>query len=171
MDWKLSFRARLLALLAVILVASPAAARPTSAATAGKVLLDGSVATISAATEYHCHDLKLRLECFTSAQARNRTVRATIATTTVSAASSGYVIAWADASYLGASVVLSQDYANLGSIGWNDRISSYKVYTSLTGAFYQHSSYWGTTKYFCCFSNVAYVGNAYNDLFSSFDLP
>jgi hypothetical protein len=163
-----------LALIALILAASPAAAAQPDRL---RAVLDGQPATVSQAAEFYCHDLRPGvLECYTDATDRDNAV-ANILGNEVSevlalgSASTGYVIVWADPSYAGASAVLSQDYANLGSIGWNDRISSYKVYTTYTGAFYDQANYQGLTQYYCCFSQVSYVGASYNDIFSSFNLP
>jgi hypothetical protein len=89
----------------------------------------------------------------------------------LSVESSGYVIAWENSSFGGSSVVLSQNYASLVGIGWNDRISSYKVYTSLTGGFYQHINYGGRLQVFCCYQQIGYVGDLYNDTFSSITIP
>ena len=130
------------------------------------VTLDGQPSTLNVATAFHCHDLvDLKLQCFTSSAERDRAVDSQ------SENSTGYVIAYAAISYGGSSVVLSQSYANLGTIGWNNIISSYKVFTNLTGAFYQNTSYSGGTQHYCCFTNVSYVGDTFNDTFSSFLLP
>lgn len=172
--------ANLLRMLALALTALILAASPAAAAEPGQLraVLDGQPATVSQAAAYHCHDLRAGvLECYTDAADRDNAVAAKLGHEasevlgTLGSASTGYVIVWADPTYAGASAVLSQDYANLGSIGWNDRISSYKVYTTYTGAFYDQANYQGLTQYYCCFSQVSYVGAQYNDIFSSFNLP
>jgi hypothetical protein len=157
-----------------------AGAMPAQAAIATlPATLDGAPATLGEATAFHCHDLgRTGLTCFHSAAARDRDAGRILSDRgragTLSpdgVTSTGYVVAYAAISYAGASVILSQDYANLGTIGWNDVISSYKVFVSPTGAFYENINYAGRFQRFCCFSNVPYVGDAYNDIFSSFDLP
>ncbi len=150
----------------------PAAGREHAAA-----FLDGIQVMLAEASAHHCHDLNPDvLECFTSEVDRDSALASALAgqranSRELAAASSGYVIVWADPSFAGASTVLSQDYANLTSIGWNDRISSYRVYTTYTGAFYDQAYYSGLTQFYCCFAQVGYVGNAYNNIFSSFNLP
>lgn len=165
--------ARIVAAMLITCIVGGWSAQLTEARAAKEsaVRLNGRPSSVAIATRHHCHDgVRETLECFTSTQERDASWRlASLAKTPMS--SGGYVIAWVGASYTGSSVVLSQDYSNLGSIGWNDRISAYKVYTSLTGAFYEHSNYWGLTQFFCCFSQVSYVGDAYNDKFSSINLP
>lgn len=176
MPMRLFMRIAAAALAAAVALGSGQVATARSTATIPSraliVRLDGRSATVPAAAKNHCHDaVKGTLECFSSASARDAAWQAIRLSQPLSPASNGYVIAWVGATYTGASVVLTQDYANLTTIGWNDRISAYKVYTNLTGAFYEHSNYWGLTQFFCCFSQVSYVGNAYNDRFSSIDLP
>jgi hypothetical protein len=163
-----------LILLAVVVPATaakpPELHRPIAPSPAA--LLDGRPATVLAGAAHHCADIGTSsLTCFTSAATRDQYVSDHLAASPLSLSSAGYVVAYADASFLGASVVLSQDYVNLTSIGWNDRISSYKVYTSPEGEFYEDASFSGSTQMFCCYSTVSYVGNAYNDTFSSLALP
>ncbi len=173
----LSRRASLGLSVVMLLALAPAAARATSQneSTTPQAFLDGLPLPIWEVSGYHCHDLALPdILCFVSEEARDAAVdllnngELSSATTT---SSSGYVIAYVHASYAGTSVVLSQDYSNLGSIGWNDIISSYKVYTSPNGQFYEHTWYGGRYQTFCCFTNVPYVGDPLNDTFSSFNLP
>ena len=163
-------------ILTVVLAGVPAHA---SAKTI-HVTLDGRPSTVRQAAAFHCHDLTVfKLRCFTSSAERDRAVDNILWSPTNGSgedepgrpASTGYVIAYAAITYGGSSVVLSMNYANLGTIGWNNIISSYRVFTNLTGAFYQNTSYGGGTQLYCCFSDVAYVGDPFNDTFSSFLLP
>lgn len=139
--------------------------------------LDGS--TDSPRAE-HCHDFAYPdVTCFSTEAERDADFilagsgedLSTVRGDSLITASSGYVIAYEHASYGGSSVVLSQHHSNLGSIGWADRISSYKVYTNLTGYFYEHTWFTGRAQSYCCNSHVSYVGNLLNDKFSSFELP
>ena len=149
------------------LTAGPAAAHGVIAIAA---TLDGRPATVLEASRHHCVATPTsHLTCFTNSSDRDQAVAGSFSS--LSASATGYVIAYADATYFGASVVLSQNFTNLGTIGWSDRISSYKVYTSQTGFFYQGTSYTGAYQSYCCFAQVPYVGNAFNDTFSSFELP
>lgn len=172
--WSRAFVAALI----LLIIAVPAVSAHGSSKFRLDAVLDNTPSDLATAAAHHCHDLTARvLTCFTDAAERDWAVSELAGFTgnsqfsMESALSSGYVIAWNDSGYSGASVVLSQDYSNLGSIGWNDRISSYKVYVSGSGAFYEHSQMHGATQTFCCFINVSYVGDAYNDIFSSFELP
>ncbi len=127
--------------------------------------------------EAHCHDLRFpNLTCYpTEAERDLAFADASDGVDSLGElgvlASGGYVIAYLHASYAGSSVILTQDHGDLAFIGWGDRISSYKVYTSPTGYF--HEGYWYSQRAqaFCCFTNVPYVGDALNDTFSSLNLP
>ncbi|MCU0483555.1 MAG: beta/gamma crystallin family protein [Chloroflexi bacterium] len=82
-----------------------------------------------------------------------------------------YVQVFVNRDYGGASAYLSANYPNLGTIGWNDRISSYKVLISGSGEFREHANYVGAIDEFCCTQWVTYVGDYYNDKFSSVRTP
>ena len=168
-----SVRATLLACLALVLSTASVTAQPTLDTNSPvAVVLDGRFIGTATPAAAHCDDLIPGvLECFSRMSERDTVAELRMALSPTGVSSSGYVVAYQDASFLGASVVLSQDYSNLGSIGWNDRISSYKVYTPLTGYFYGDAGYTGGMTSFCCNSQVSYVGDARNDSFSSFDLP
>ena len=124
--------------------------------------LDGRPIPLVDVGRYACHDIDYpRIHCFGTQAARDISAAPFLA-----AASSSYVIAWDQASYAGASFVFSEDYTVLAIIGWNDRISSFKVQNSQTGHWYTDWFYGGSSWYFCCNSQVPFL-NAYNDLFSS----
>jgi hypothetical protein len=157
-------------IVALILFAGPGRTAQTLAVT-----LDGTSASLAQATRYHCHDLIAgQLTCYRSASRRDADVTRLFEqrhANPLGATATGYVIAYAGISYTVRSVVLTQNYANLATIGWDNVISSYRVFTNLTGAFYSNTYYAGLTQYYCCFRDVPYVGDSYNDTFSSFSLP
>jgi len=61
---------------------------------------------------------------------------------------------------------VSQDYAALSAIGWNDRISSFRGRNSETGQFWTDWFYGGTWYAFCCNTSVSNLGS-FNNTFSS----
>jgi hypothetical protein len=167
-----------LALLLATVSAAPGTARSGSTAQPLLATLDGQQVPIAVAAQYHCHDLIAgQLTCFSSPEERDEAVAllgpqgSTAAGETMPLSPNGYLMAYVDILYGGGSVVLSHDYDNLGDIGWNDRISSYRVYTSLGGVFYTNANLRGDYQSFCCFADVSYVGDFFNDKFSSIDLP
>jgi hypothetical protein len=169
-------RCTMFTLAALLLSAQAALAQPASLdpESDGPVIasLDGRSVSLDIATQYHCHDFASpELRCFTSVEDHDLDFFGGDGNSVSVLSSSGYVIAWSGNSYSGSSVTLTQNYSNLGTIGWNDRISSYKVYTSLSGAFYEHTSYTGLVQTYCCNAQVAYVGDTRNNTFSSFKLP
>jgi hypothetical protein len=163
---------RLLISFLLTVAALGPSALTTQAHFASGAWLDGEPVSVRQAGQHHCI-AGVRLECYSSHTARDRALHAARenAASGASALTSGYVIAYVDASFGGASIVLTQDYSDLSTIGWNDKISSYKVFTSLTGSFWTAANYSGVRQTYCCFTNVSYVGNSVNDTFSSFDLP
>jgi hypothetical protein len=78
-----------------------------------------------------------------------------------------YVHVYVDANYQGNSAYFSVNYANLGLIGWNDKISSFVGLDSATGQFFESVNYTGFIFGWCCNSAVSYVGNSSNDRFSA----
>jgi hypothetical protein len=171
----LTLRIRNSTALAAVIVALSLFPGPGRAAQTLMVTLDGTSTSLTQSTKYHCHDLIAgQLTCYRSASRRDADVTRLLEhrrANALGATATGYVIAYAGISYTVSSVVLTQNYANLATIGWDNVISSYKVFTNLTGAFYSNTYYAGLTQYYCCFRDVPYVGDGYNDTFSSFRLP
>ena len=172
--------ARRLALL-VALAALLASAGPVAARDGPEIIadLEGRRIASSEVGEYHCHDLDFpRIHCFTSSAEVEAAVAAlgvdpgpapagSASNDALAALATSYVRIFADANFAGSSAYLSVNYSNLGSIGWNDRISSFYGLSSARGEFREHVDYAGFTYGFCCNQQVSYVGDAYNDKFSS----
>ena len=173
--------ARRLAVL-LALAALLASARPVAADDAPQIIadLEGRVIASTEVGEYHCHDFDFpRIHCFTSSAELEAAVAALgVDPGPQEPASMGsgdglgilatnYVRIFADASFGGSSAYLSANYSDLSSIGWNDRISSFYGLNSARGEFWEHKGYTGFVYGFCCNQQVSYVGDAYNDKFSS----
>ena len=71
-----------------------------------------------------------------------------------------YVTIFEHPTFSGASMHVSQDYGALVSIGWNDKISSYKGRNSETGRFWTDWFSSGTSWSFCCNSWVPSLGSS-----------
>ncbi len=131
--------------------------------------LDGKPIPLISVGEYHCHDLDFPvIHCFRTAEARDVALGAVRAPAgaTAAAAAVVYVTFYEHSSYGGASIAASQDYDILATIGWNDRISSYKGRNSETGRFYVDWFGGGANDSFCCNQWVSSLGS-FNDAFSS----
>jgi hypothetical protein len=76
------------------------------------------------------------------------------------------VTIWDGAAFSGAFMNVSQDYSVLATIGWNDKISSFKGRNSETGTFYTDWFYGGSFWAFCCNAQLSSLGS-YNNTFSS----
>jgi Beta/Gamma crystallin len=163
-------RASVLA-LTIVSIGVPAA---TSAATPLVVDLDGTRVSIGAVPSLHCHDLDTPvIRCFETEEALQADlaprISVTLGPTTARtlAASDPYVQLFQDADYNGASFVVSSNYPNLGTIGWNDKVTSFKGLNGYYGTFYQNASYRGSWYAFGPNQWTNNVGTAWNDQFSS----
>jgi hypothetical protein len=133
--------------------------------------LDGEVISPAQAADLHCHDFDYpRIRCFVSSEEMLADI-GVAASAELDAANltalAGFMVVYADPAYAGASRTLSVDYPNLGSLGWNDRISSFKSY-GVTGNFREHSPAGGFTYTFGSSSQVSSLSSTYNDKFSAY---
>jgi len=124
---------------------------------------------------YHCEDTDFpRIHCYTSgaeleaAMARRLAAGAHAGSAApATALATNYVRIFADLNYGGASAYLSVPYDELGVIGWNDRISSLQGQAGNGGTFFEHIYGGGFAYPFSANQPVTYVGDLYNDRFSS----
>jgi len=152
--------------LVVAVLATAALVVPVATARADTLTatLDDQPISLSQAAESSCHDFEYPLiRCFRSTEDLLVAIDATQGLAT------GYVIVWADATFDGASMSLSRNYAYLNDIGWNDRISSFRSYGA-SGRFLEHSPGSGFIYTYAGSAYVTYVGNTYNDKFSAFEI-
>lgn len=131
--------------------------------------LDGKPIALSSVALYHCHDLDVTvIHCFRRAAERDASIENASAGLggALAVAAVVYVTMYENASYGGASMAVSQDYDILATIGWNDRVSSYKGRNAETGRFYVDWFAGGISDSFCCNQWVSTLGS-FNDAFSS----
>ena len=127
--------------------------------------LEGVPIPLVAVGKYHCNDFDFpAIHCFNAPAALGASVDVQIQLGLLSG--TDYVQIYQDAWFGGPSMVVSQDYAVLATLGWNDRISSFKGKNFQTGTFYTDWFAGGTAYGFCCNQQVSSLG-AYNDTFSS----
>ena len=162
----------LIAGFALLAVGPARAAAPVPLGATVAPDLDGRPIAVSEISYWYCHDLDYpRIHCFRSPVDLTRvlTTRGTRPRTDAVGMSTAlvYVIAYRDAGYLGPSIAISRDYDDLRTIGWNDVISSFKAVNGLYGHFAVDIYNGGRTYPFCCNVSASYVGDAWNDQFSS----
>jgi hypothetical protein len=139
----------------------------TAAAEGVRADLEGKAIEATKVGSYYCHDLAYPdIHCFRTA-ARLEAALAAAGPDSFGVSATNYVVIYADQSYGGAYAYLSQNYSNLGSIGWNDRITSFKALNGEDGRFYEHESAGGGSYTFCCNQQVSNVGQAWNDRITS----
>jgi hypothetical protein len=149
----------LLVFASLILGTAPAASAAKAEVSAD---LDGQPIRVVEISKYHCHDLDYpRIHCFRTAAERAAAPSVAAALLAVT-----YVTIWDGAMFAGASMDISQDYDALVTIGWNDRIGSFKARNSRTGRFFIDWFGGGTGLSFCCNQSVSSLGSN-NNAFSS----
>lgn len=160
-----------LGLCLMMVMPVPATARPTMVDGPRDRLtatLDGRPIAVRSVGGLRCHDAAWpQIRCFGSSDAVARDFAARSAGPSDAGSrpvALRYVRIFEHAAYDGASMYLSQAYADLGDIGWNDRISSFKVVNGGSGSFFEHADMKGAVYPFS--TNVASLGS-WNDLFSS----
>lgn len=163
-----------LGLVANAMLVVALAAVPGSLGASGiRATLDGRPITLERAATLSCHDFDFPvMTCFETASELQATAQVRAGRSTQSkeatsqVAATGYIVVFEHGAYAGAAQALSVNYSYLGSIGWNDKISSLKSYGA-SGRFYEHSPGSGLVYYFGTASQITYVGDAYNDKFSA----
>jgi hypothetical protein len=138
-----------------------------------RATLGGRPLSLAQVADHHCHDLDYPvINCFLTGRELDvavavhlRADRSSEVFDDLQAVS--YARVYVDATFGGSSMVISRSYDNLGVIGWNDRISSFRTLTAGGGTFWQHAMATGWAYDFCCGSSVTYVGDYFNDQFSS----
>lgn len=139
--------------------------------------LDGSPIDPSRVGNWYCHDFDYpAIHCFSdparleesSTQAQDAMRLDALASGDFATALAGatYVTVYEYPTYQGAFMQMSENYSLLSLIGWNDRISSFKVRNSLSGAFWTDWLYSGTKYNFCCNQELSQLGS-FDDTFSS----
>lgn len=159
------FRALTVASLAAgLAICGIAGAPPVTAAESEpevRAYVDGHPIPISQVWRYYCDDFSYPvIQC--SSLALVTETRGLLA----AAAGVDYATIYDHTSYSGGFMHISQDYGSLLSIGWNDKVSSFKGRNSETGRFWTDWFGTGTSWSFCCNQNVSSLG-AYNNTFSS----
>lgn len=145
-------------------LASPATARVVGGQDGLSAYLDGRPIKLADVGKWYCQDLAYPvIQCFSDP---TRLETSTSAAMAVAAAGVTYITVYEFTTYQGAYMHMSEDYSMLSLLGWNDRISSFKVKNSQSGVFWTDWLYSGTRYAFCCNQSVGSLGS-FNDTFSS----
>lgn len=161
------YRTLVAGLFAAALICSIGLTRPGTAAGADSepelsATLDGKPIPVADVSKYFCDDFSYPvIRC-----SRSQLIMELRATTTALLTGVDYVTIFEYPGYGGSWMHVSQDYSTLLTIGWNDRISSFKARNSETGRFFTDWFNGGTVWNFCCNSSVSSLGS-YDNRFSS----
>ena len=155
--------------LATLTAMSSIAASPANAADLESVeldvglvaYLDGRPLSLKLVGNYYCDDFAYPvIQCSSKpATVEARAVLSLLGGT-------DYVTIYEQPNFGGAYMNVSQDYAMLVTIGWNDKISSFKARNSETGRFTTNWLFGGTSWSFCCNTQQSTL-NAYDNTFSA----
>lgn len=157
----------------VVAVALSLLAPAVAAADDRPILLGGETISVGQAADLSCHDLdQAAIHCFMDSSEMEAAIADLLGNLRDGGEGLlvvGYVTVYEDASYSGAARTLSTDYADLGSIGWNDRISSFKSFGA-TGNFREHTPAGGFVYSYSSGVTVPTLNGTYNDKFSLFNI-
>jgi hypothetical protein len=147
------------------------ASRPRAEPTTVIADVDGRPIKIAQIATFWCHDFDYpKIHCFRSAKDLEEakvTQFVALAAVSPSFAAGDYVTIFDGQVYTGGAIDLSQSYDALWSIGWNDRVSSYKGRNSVSGKFWTDWYSSGTARSFCCNANVSSLPGNLDNAFSS----
>lgn len=132
--------------------------------------LEGRLIKPAAISSFYCHDFDYpHIHCFRTAAALAEAELSMPSSMTAAAAfgPGDYVTIFDGSSYSGSAMDLSQSYDAMFSIGWNDRVSSYKARNSVSGTFYKDWFASGGLSNFCCNVNVPSLPSDLDNAFSS----
>jgi hypothetical protein len=161
----LGFRTRAAGATAVLVLTAGLGATPVAAADPEEgpvAYLDGRAIPLADVGRYYCDDFD-----YPAIRCSRSPLLPSVRGTVVSQLSSvTYVTIWDGSGFTGPFMNVSQDYASLLTIGWNDAVSSFKVRNSETGRFTSDWFYGGSSWWFCCNSTFSTLG-AWNNTFSA----
>jgi hypothetical protein len=131
--------------------------------------LDGQAIPLSDVGLYSCHDLEYpTIRCFRQARDRNLSVAAPDGGLQLAAAAVVYVTVYDLTGWGGSSLSISQNYDSLATIGWNDRISSFRARNAESGRFATDWFDGGSKWNFCCnqaTGNLSTFSNTFSSVY------
>jgi hypothetical protein len=120
---------------------------------------------------FYCHDFDYpKVHCSRTVAGLRASERGTLLKSlavTPMFGTNDYITIFDGSNYSGAFMDVSQNYDALFTIGWNDRISSYKARNSASGILWTDWFHSGTGVTFCCNTNVSGLPSGLDNAFSS----
>jgi hypothetical protein len=155
----------------VVLVAAAATGVSARSLHAQSATYRGHTISLREVANYHCHTgRKNVISCFDTESDKDRSLdQLTAGSASLASATSStqYVTFYADINFGGASFTAVDPIADLGSIGWNDRISSFKSLNSGHPMWWKDAHFGNQNWQWVAGSWVGNVGADANDQFSS----
>lgn len=160
---------RRLALVAVLALAT--ASQPALASASGLTAdLAGAPLALAEVGSYYCHDLDYpRIHCFRTLRQVEASADAMSAgvLSVAAATSAQYLRVYDLQGYAGPSMIMSANYNDLGTIGWNDRISSYVALNGLSFGLWTNTMMTGNGLLGCCSQSASSLPSGYDNQISS----
>ena len=136
-----------------------------------QAVLDGRLIPLVDVVNHHCHDLDVAVyRCFDTEAERDADALTLLGDGLLGplgSTSLSYALAYSAINYGGSSLLISSSIANLGTIGWNDVISSFKSTNGGRPKWWAAANYSGASWQWVASAWVPYVGDDANDRFSS----
>ncbi len=129
------------------------------------VLGDDSI-PLTQVVSHHCHDRDLPvIRCFETAEERDDDLE--VGGRHARLAVVAYVLLFIDENYGGVSFTAHNPMPNLGTVGWNDKITSFKSLNGQRPRFYSDANYGTPSWRWAAGAWVSNVGSSANDVISS----
>ncbi len=160
------------AVLAVFAVATGTATTRATSTPAPVADLAGVLIPIGEVAAHYCHDLDYpRIHCFAQPEELESAVSATQTSRTLQvAAGAQYMKLFDLAGYTGTYIILSLDYNDLSTIGWNDRASSYIGVNNLAFGLWTAWYMTGSGIVGCCNQRASSLSSTFDNQISSTQL-
>jgi hypothetical protein len=168
--------ARAFALVSAIVLG--ASAVPTTSGASVPIVtadLEGTPIGIAEVSSYYCHDLDYpKIHCYENSTALEAAVSSIesdrAALSGDAAAGLQYVKLFDLTGYAGQFIILSINYDNLSTIGWNDKVSSFIGVNNLSFGLWNDPYQSGYGLIRCCNQRAASLSATYDNQFSSTEL-
>ncbi|MEP7158310.1 MAG: hypothetical protein ABI797_02705 [Chloroflexota bacterium] len=137
-----------------------------------KALLDGDRIPLKEVVNHHCHDLTApTYRCFDTEAERDADALAFLGEQPIiaplSSLSFTFALVYAAANYGGSSLMISAPTPDLGVVGWNNVISSFKSTNGGRPKWWSGFNYSGSASQWPTSAWVPYVGDLVDNTFSS----
>lgn len=166
----MEFGRRLFLVAAAVLTAAATISPPVTDAATGmlRATFRGERIALREVRQHHCHKTRHAvIRCFATSAQRDQDLDGRRLSLVAGASSVAYVTFFEHAYYGGSSLTVADEIPHLGTLGWNDAISSFKTLNGRRPKWWSDTYYGGLAWQWSAGAWVSYVGDGANDRFSS----